>query len=66
VGCGGIFLTIFTFFYISSLTSNMDQTRRPTPENRKKKGGGGKEAVNGRASLEGGKDREINRLGGVP
>src|SRR3990172_1672281 len=55
VGCGGIFLTIFIFFYISSLTSNTDQTRGPTPGNRKKKGGGRKKAANRRASLEGGK-----------
>jgi hypothetical protein len=63
--CGGIFLTISTVFYISSLTSNTDHTRGPTPANRKKKGGKGKEAANGSASLEGERWRKINRLGGV-
>jgi hypothetical protein len=45
-------LTIFAVFYIPSLTSTTDHTRGPTPANRKKKGGKGKEAANGSVSLE--------------
>jgi len=66
VGCGGIFLTIFIFFYISSLTSNTDQTRGPIPGNRKRKEVAGKKLRTGECPLREEKNRDIYRLGGVP